>query len=453
MMAEKRRLLLIDDDKNFCDMAKEYLGGGDLEVDVAHTLSAGLEACANADTDVVVLDQKLPDGEGRHICPSILKYNDRTKIIFSTAYPSFDNAVYAVKAGAYDYLSKPIELDELRMAVERALRTLELERVEYVHKFKHDRESSETVLVGEDGGLAGTKKLIDMAARSNAPVLITGATGVGKNIVAKSIHFKGPSGSSEFLSINCAALPENLIEAELFGYEKGSFTGATASRKGIFEMAEGGTLLLDEIGEMPYHLQSKLLSVLEEGRVKRIGGEAVKKVNVRFIAATNKDLQQAIKDRTFREDLYYRLSVINICVPLLKDRKQDIPALCGLFLKKATNRSDVSLSESELDRMMQYHWPGNIRELKNVIERAVLLADGQELRPSALLAPTAGENGPSIIRDLAVPGRIPTMDEIEKEHILRVLDICKGNKTRTAEVLGVSLATLKRKIKTYTSSS
>jgi DNA-binding NtrC family response regulator len=449
-MADKRRLLLIDDDKVFCEMAREYLGNDDLDVVVANTLASGLEACANADTDVVILDQKLPDGEGRLICSSILKYNDRTKIIFSTAYPSFDNAVYAVKSGAYDYLSKPVEPDELRLAVERALRTLELEHVVYVHRFKRDRESRETVLIGENGGLAGTKRLIELAARSNAPVLITGATGVGKNIVAKSVHFKSPSSGSEFLSVNCAALPENLIEAELFGYEKGAFTGATASRKGIFEMAEGGTLLLDEIGEMPYHLQPKLLSVLEEGRVKRIGGETVKKVDVRIIAATNKDLQQAIKDKTFREDLFYRLSVINISVPLLKDRKKDIPDLCELFLRKATNRSDASLSKSELDRMMQYHWPGNVRELKNIIERAVLLADGQSPRPSELLAHPAVENKPADTRGPAGPGRIPTMDEIEKEHIMRVLDICKGNKTRTAEILGISLATLKRKIKTYT---
>ncbi len=452
-MSKKRRLLLIDDDKNFCDMAREYLSGDELEVNVAHTLASGLEACANAETDVVVLDQKLPDGEGRHICPSILKFNDRTKIIFSTAYPSFDNAVHAVKAGAYDYLSKPIELDELRMAVQRALRTLDLERVEYVHKFKNDREGSETVLVGEDGGLAETKRLIEVAARSNAPVLITGDTGVGKNIVAKSIHFKNPSNGSEFLSINCAALPENLIEAELFGYEKGAFTGATATRKGIFEMAEGGTLLLDEIGEMPIHLQSKLLSVLEEGRVKRIGGETVKKVDVRVIAATNKDLQKAISNKTFREDLYYRLSVINIHVPKLRDRKQDIPDLCRLFLKKAANRSDISLSESELGAMMNYHWPGNVRELKNIIERAVLLAYGHELRPSTLLAPPIAEATQIRQKIAAGSGNIPTMADMEKEHILRILGICAGNKTRTAELLGISLATLKRKIKTYNASS
>lgn len=451
-MSKRRRLLLIDDDKNFSEMAREYLDGEGLYVSVAHTRADGIKACSDGDVDVVLLDQKLPDGEGREICPDILKYNDRTKIIFTTAYPSFDNAIYAIKAGAYDYLSKPVGIEELGLAVERALRTKDLERIEDLHNFRNDQESNGTVLIGEHHGLAETSRLVEIAATSKFPVLITGETGVGKNVVAKCIHYGGASRKSAFISINCAALPESLIESELFGYEKGAFTGATASKKGIFEMADGGTLLLDEIGDMPVNLQSKLLSVIEDGKFKRLGGDTMKSVNVRIIAATNHDLGQSIRMKTFRSDLYYRLSVINIHVPPLRERMQDLPDLCEHLLGGMANRGHVALPAPELEKMSAYHWPGNVRELKSILERAVLLRDGNDIRPSVLLGlpnPTQVLPGPIAMDTSATP----TLEEVETGYILQVLGKLNGNITRTADVLGMSLSTLKRKLKKNNSSS
>lgn len=448
-MTRNRHLLLIDDDKYFCELVKEHLVIPNLKISSAHTRAEGLRICAGSEVDVVLLDQKLPDGEGREICPDILKHNDSTKIIFSTAYPSFDNAIHAIKFGAYDYISKPLELDELRLAIERALRTLDLELVENIQNFNNSKESTTAMLIGETGGLAETARLIDLAAASNAPVLLTGETGVGKNIVAKAIHYRGPSRTSALISVNCAALPENLIEAELFGYEKGAFTGATSSRKGVFEMAENSTLLLDEIAEMPVHLQAKLLGVLEDGQVKRLGGNSIKTVNARVIAATNASLEDAVSRKTFRKDLYYRLNVINIEIPPLRHRKQDIPALCEFMLKKATNRTDINLATSELERLMEYHWPGNVRELKNIIERSVILKKGLEVRPSELLQPV--EMRESCLAGSAVTanGYSLALEEVERNHILKVLEIQSGNITRSAEVLDVSLSTLKRRLNSY----
>lgn len=285
----KKALLVIDDDRLFCDAVRDYFQGEQLDVYIATSGAEGVDICSRRRIDVILLDQELPDGEGHGFCSSLLKHSEQVKIIFITAHASYKSAVEAIKAGAYDYLSKPVELEELNLALRHAINTINLERVEQVQKYHNLKESEESVLVGQ--GLDPVRRLIDLAAAADAAVLITGETGTGKNVVAKCIHYKGSDDSAPFISINCSALPENLIESELFGYEKGAFTGAASSRKGIFEMAEGGTLLLDEIGEMPVHLQAKLLSVLEDKQVRRIGGESVKPVAVRIIATTNVDLE------------------------------------------------------------------------------------------------------------------------------------------------------------------
>ncbi|MCC6346879.1 MAG: sigma-54-dependent Fis family transcriptional regulator, partial [Nitrospirales bacterium] len=267
-----RVLLIIDDDKLLCDALKDYFRSSGMQVLAAHTGGEGLALCALKRVDVVLLDQNLPDTEGHALCPAILKSNEQSKIIFITAHPSFEGAVKAIKAGAHDYLSKPFEVEELSLAVKNALNTLDLEKIVQIESYKRDKECEETVLIGSSPGLVEMVQLVDLAASTDAPVLITGETGTGKNVAARSIHYKSDARKEAFISINCAALPEGLIEAELFGYEKGAFTGATASRRGIFEMAEGGTLFLDEIGEMPMHLQTKLLSALEDKKIRRLGG-------------------------------------------------------------------------------------------------------------------------------------------------------------------------------------
>ena len=443
-----RSILVIDDDKMFCSAVADYFTHETTEVLTAHTGEDGLAICAQQKVDVVLLDQKLPDREGVSLCPSILNHHDQTKIIFITAYPSFDNAVEAIKMGAYDYLSKPFELEALQLAIKRALRTLELERIEQLQSYKDDKESEEAVLVSGNGGFPEILRLVDVAASAEAPVLITGETGTGKSVVARSIHYKGMSHKRIFICINCAALPENLIEAELFGCEKGAFTGAVATRKGIFELAEGGTLFLDEIGAMPLHLQSKLLGVLEDKKIRRIGGESMKSVNVRIITATNTDLEKAVEKGIFREDLYYRISVIRIHIPPLRDRREDIPELCEYFIHTMAQGRHVDLPDSELARLMEYEWPGNVRELRNLLERSLILHTGTTLRPSAFLnggfktasissLPASGGNGNS------------SLAEVERRHIQHVLNTFSGNYTRTARALGISLSTLKRKVKRY----
>jgi DNA-binding NtrC family response regulator len=444
-----RNILIIDDEKGLCDTLSDYLVSEKRNVLTAHTGAEGLSICSQRKVDVVLLDQKLPDMEGVSLCPSILQHHEQTKVIFMTAYPSFENAVEAIKMGAYDYLSKPFELEEMDLTIERALRTLELEGIEQLQSYKHDKENEETVLVCDKGGLAETITLVDVAASENAPVLITGETGTGKSVVARIIHYKSSAHKRAFLCINCAAFPENLVEAELFGYEKGAFTGAVTSRKGIFELAEGGTLFLDEIGAMPLHLQSKLLGVLEERKIRRIGGESIKPVDIRIIAASNTDLERAVKSKSFREDLYYRLSVIRIHIPPLRERREDIVELCDYFIHTMAKGREVTLPDSEVEKLMEYEWPGNVRELKNVIERSLILQKESVLKPSEFLTGNLTVTSASSAFSRPSGNGIIPLEEVEKDYIRHVLDQCSGNYTHTARALGISLSTLKRKVRSY----
>ncbi len=441
----KKTLLVIDDDRVFAEAVRDYLTSDTVEVLLAHKAKDGLTLCSLQKIDVVLLDQQLPDAEGHTLCPAILKYNDQTKIIFDTAYPSFDNAVKAIRSGAYDYLSKPFDLEELALAVKQAFRTLELEQVEQVQDYQRTREREDTVVV-PGAGLADSMQLADIAAFTHAPVLITGETGTGKTLVAKAIHYKGPMSKAPFISINCASLPESLIEAELFGYEKGAFTGAVSARRGIFEMAEGGTLFLDEIGELPLHLQAKLLSVIEDKRLRRIGSESLRPVNARIIAATSVKLEETL-GVAFRKDLYYRLSVVRIHLPPLRERRQDIPALCMHLLGQLSCGRRAQLEDGEPQRLSAYNWPGNVRELKNILERSVLLQKGPLYKPSELLGETAHTPPPPPCPPPQGKDELLPLEEVEQRHLRYVLDRLEGNYTRAAKVLGISLSTLKRKQK------
>ena len=443
--SKRKTLLIIDDEKVFCSTVREYLESDRLEVLTAHTGADGLAICANRKIDIVLLDQKLPDGEGHSLAPAILEKNEQSKIIFITAYPSFDNAVAAVRLGAHDYLSKPFDLEALKLTIDNALRTLDLERVEQIQNYAREKDRETSVIVGDSGAFAEVLALMDMASKMDGPVLITGETGTGKNLVAKAIHYKSPFSGSAFVSINCAALPESLIEAELFGYEKGAFTGAAGAKKGLFEMADGGTVFLDEIGDMPRHLQSKLLSVLEDKTLRRIGSTTVTPVNVRVIAATNAELESAL-GKTFRKDLYYRLSVVRIHIPPLREHREDIPALCNFLLSKIARGRDVRLPESEVAKLKLYNWPGNVRELRNILERALFLQKDSVLEPSLLLERTG-----AAVRCPPKPACIPvsglkTLAQMERESARHAVMSFAGNMTQSARALGISVSTLKRKL-------
>jgi DNA-binding NtrC family response regulator len=447
-------LLVIDDDRSLCDFFKEEFESDTLEVLVAHTGKSGLDICSRRKIDILMLDQKLPDTTGESLCGPILEYNDQTKIVFITAFPNFQNALRAIKTGAYDYISKPFDLDELHLAINRIIRTIELEKVDRFHSYRYKKEKEENYLTGKSKAHQDITKMIDAAASAEAPLLITGETGTGKNLVAKIVHLKGKNPKSPFVRINCASLPETLIEAELFGYEKGAFTGAVSSHKGVFEIAEGGTLLLDEIGAMPIHLQSKLLGILDDKKYRRLGGNSDRSVNVRIIAATNAPLETMTREKTFREDLYFRLNVLTIHLPPLRERLDDLPDLCSLFIDSLIKgRKKPELPDSEMEKLRQYGWPGNIRELKNLIERSTILHK-DVLTPSDFIDTppvSTGTSRPSPPGPVQTGNadHIYTLEEMEKEHIRRVFEICGGNYSKSARVLGISLSTFRRKINRY----
>jgi len=440
----KKVVLLIDDDRIFCSALKDHFSSVDVEVFTAHTAEDGLKICSGRKISLVLLDQRLPDAEGHTLCPAILKHNDQTKIIFVTAYPNFENALNAIKMGAHDYLSKPFELAELDIAIERSFKIQYLEKIEQIQSYTVKKDSEETILAGS---LGGTLQLAELAASSEAPVLITGETGTGKSLLAKFVHYKSSVRKNAFISINCSAIPENLIESELFGHTKGAFTGALSDKKGIFEMADGGTLYLDEIGCMPLSLQPKLLSVLEDKKIRRLGGDSEKPVDVRIIASTNIDIDKSIEEKTFREDLYYRLNVIRVHIPPLRERREDIPELCNFWIKRIGGTRDIRLPEGELKKLVHYPWPGNVRELRNILERSVILSRDTFIEPSKLLmereAPSLNNTNAEEIN------RLDTLEKVEKDHIRRMMDHHASNYTRTARALGISLSTLKRKVHRY----
>jgi DNA-binding NtrC family response regulator len=446
--APPQRLLIVDDDRLLGDSLIHGLTDLPLEVECVYEGKSALSACQKVRYDLILLDQKLPDAHGVDLCTALLSHNEGAKIIFMTAYPSFDNALAAIKVGAYDYLSKPFELEAVRLALQRAMHTARLERAVQAEHYQREREAERTLLVGSSGEMAQVQRLVDLAAEEDAAVLITGETGTGKGMAAKAIHARGRRHQAPFIQINCAAIPTGLMEAELFGYERGAFTGALGARPGIFETAAGGTLLLDELGELPLHLQAKLLGVLDDNKVQRIGSQVARRVDTRVIAATNLPLEQAMARGDFRQDLYYRLSVVVISMPPLRSHIEDLPALCDHFLARLALRQPLRIDPADMAQLIGYPWPGNVRELRNILERAVILQKGPILRPSHLLQPipdSASAAAPTS-DDNPTPGSLKAM---ERAHIQKVLDRCAHNHSHAARVLEISRSTLIRKIKAY----
>jgi DNA-binding NtrC family response regulator len=441
-MESKTRVLIVDDDSDFCESTCDGLSLEGYEVRYATTGREGLDYFNTWNPSIVLLDQKLPDILGSEVDRRIREADPGVKVIFATAYGSLSEAVDAVKSGAFHYLTKPLELDEFYFTVAKAARLAELERRQRLTDFQIEQARETDELAGESEPIQETRRLIELAAQTDSTVLITGETGVGKGVAARAIH-RLSERKDELLAVNCASIPENLIESELFGYEKGAFTGADSQRKGVFELVKDGTLLLDEIAEMPLPLQSKLLTVLEEGRIRRLGGDAEIPLNVRVIATTNRPIVEDIKNGRFREDLYYRLAVITINVPPLRERREDIPLLCRNLLEGMTRGVYGALPEEQLTTLVAYRWPGNVRELRNILERSVILAEGGELDPASLIEGYSGERGG--------PGatQVRPLADIEKDYIERAMKFYRNNKTHAAMALGISLSTLRRRVATY----
>jgi DNA-binding NtrC family response regulator len=455
----KRSLLIIDDDDLFADSLRIALAGPTTEVASVTSLAAARVIIRTRAFDAILLDNNLPDGSGLDILEEILAQNDRTKVILATAFPSFDHAVKAVKQGAYDYISKPIDLPELEASIERACEASRLQAVEQLALYKRDRNRKESSIVGFSKANCSIRSMIERAAKTQAPVLITGETGTGKNVIAKAIHFLGSESTQPLVNLNCAAIPETLIEAELFGAEKGSYTGAVQTRKGIFELADQGTLFLDEIGEMPPQLQAKLLTALEDKRIRRVGGDKDRIVNVRIIAATNAEPEKAIEEGRFRRDLFYRMSVIRIHIPPLRERPEDIPELCEHFIRAFAPSRPVQISADECSRLQDYSFPGNVRELRNIIERALILQEGDEIFPSRLLETTpiqtskvaeqVADRSATTLHSVSQFEMGTSLSEVEKQHIFATFSRCNGNIAHTAKALDISLSTTKRKLRSY----
>ncbi|HBO83494.1 MAG: hypothetical protein A2073_05430 [Deltaproteobacteria bacterium GWC2_42_11] len=420
----------------------------------AHSAECGKDAIKfikKQSIDIAILDIRLPDMDGISVLREIQAIDDSILVIVMTAYPEVKVAISAIKAGAYDFINKPFELEELKLLVDKAVETQYLKSE--VLRLQHKTESECMFkMVGESRGLKRIQELIVKVSKTpNTPVLIHGETGTGKELVANAIHCGSARNSMPMIRINCSAIPDNLMETELFGYEKGAFTDAKETKKGLMELADSGTIFFDEIGDMSLSLQPKLLRVLEEYTFRRVGGVRDIKADVRIIAATNKDLKALIKEGKFREDLYYRLNVMVIDVPLLRERKEDILPLAEYFIQeyaKALGKEVRRLSNDVKDILLNYSWHGNIRELKNIIERAVILAASSEINseclPLEMTAESLKESAPP-----ELPASALSLDHIEKNHIIKILKDFKYNKTRAANALGISRLTLRSKIKKY----
>jgi len=447
------KILVVDDEPLMRVTIADALTGEGYTVSVAERGETGLALLGQDHWDIVITDLRLPDMEGMVILKEAKGRNPQTDVILITAYGSIDSAVMAMKEGASDYLTKPFSMDELLLVVKRLLRMRALEEENRALRERVEERYGLEGLVGRSPAMLKIYDLIQTISQTDTTVLIQGESGTGKELVANAIHLQSPRRKGPFIKVNCAALPETLLEAELFGHEKGAFTGAIRQRKGRFEMAGGGTLFLDEIGDISPMVQVKLLRVLQEREFERVGGNETISVDVRLICATQKDLKEEVRKGAFREDLYYRLNVVPLVIPPLRERREDILTLAEHFVRKFSQKMKkeiVGLSEEAESLLLRYPFPGNIRELENMLERAVALIKGRVIQAQDLPEEVCGQ--PSFGRALCekIQGAKPLAEAVslfEREYIQSVLEKTKGKKGQAAEILGISRKTLWEKIK------
>ncbi|OFY34728.1 MAG: hypothetical protein A2X17_08195 [Bacteroidetes bacterium GWF2_41_61] len=459
------KLLIVDDEQSVRYSFKKLFNSSNYTFNEASNADEAIASFKKERPSLVILDIEMPGRDGIQVLKELKELSPKTPVIIITAYGSGDRVIKAMKYGAYEYIEKPFDIPRLMVVIEEALKNSVSEEESAATeplKKKLPAIKSEEVLVGESTAIKEVFKLIGRVATSDASILIVGESGTGKELVAKAIHNYSDRAAKQFIAINCAAIPENLLESELFGYEKGAFTGADKQKIGKFEEANGGTLFLDEIGDMSLSLQAKLLRILQEGTLERLGGNKTLKVDARIVAATNRNLENDIISKAFREDLYYRLKVITISLPPLRMRKEDIPLLTRHFLRRhssGTKGETISLHPDSMKQLLDYNWPGNIRELENVIKRAVILAKGSVISPDLLFEGVERQvlqSSPERSRLSAYlnaniisnEGEVYKLaiEEFEKDLILWALKKTGGNQVQTAKLLGISRVMLHERI-------
>jgi len=455
-MKEKPTVLIVDDEADIRELVEITLSRMGLRTDSVATVGEAKERLGEQAFDLCITDMRLPDGTGIDLVRHIQRQHTGLPVAVITAYGSAQAAVESLKAGAFDFVSKPVDVPTLRKLVEVALKLSQ-----------PDAPAEDNDLLGDHPSIQELRGLIERLARSQAPVHITGESGTGKELVARLIHQRGPRSAAPFVPVNCGAIPSELMESEFFGHIKGSFTGAVRDKPGLFQAAEGGTLFLDEVGDLPLHMQVKLLRALQERAVRPVGGETEVPVNVRIISATHRDLAICVAEGTMRQDLYYRLNVIEVRTPPLRERREDIEMLAARLLERLSREAGIKnklkLSHGALNALITYDFPGNVRELENVLERAVTLCDGEsiqaadlQLRPAmmssdrpAAMAPASAQTSEAP-RPVSAVGHAPLpeqLEEMERQAIQSALEKARYNKTRAADLLGMSFRQLRYKIK------
>jgi DNA-binding NtrC family response regulator len=441
----KKRVLVVEDEEKLRRVIELQLVSAGFEVDKVPTAEEGLKIVDRA--DLVLTDLRLPSMDGLQFLSQIRLQNAHVPVVMMTAYGSVETAVESMKAGATDFLLKPFSLDHLMQVVNKALEVSALRDENRQLKEELGRRYEYDNIIGRSEAMQEIFATIERVAPSRATVLLAGESGVGKDLIARAIHFRSPRRDRPLVKINCSAIPENLMESELFGYEKGAFTGAAGTKPGKFEQAHTGTVFLDEIGDVPAAIQVKLLRILQEREFERLGSNVTRHIDVRVIAATNQDLRAALEQGTFREDLYYRLNVVPMNIPPLRERKQDIPFLANHFLRKLAPDAAgqvESISDAAMEKLAGYHWPGNVRELENVIERALILSRGTQLEAEDIKLEMAPRPRPQNEQHFLPEGL--TLDQYEQEIIREALRRADGNKSQAARLLGLTRNALRYRL-------
>ena len=447
-MAIAANILVVDDEEVMRNACTQILTRDSHRVRVAENGEQGLAIIKKEAFDILILDLVMPGLSGMDLLRKVREDFPDLLVIVITGYATVESAVEAMKGGAYDYIPKPFTPDALRMVVRRAIEKRELILKNIFLQQELKTRIGEVEIIGKSKAIQEVLKLARKVASTDSTVLITGESGTGKELIARSIHQLSPRHQKPFVTVDCGALVETLFESELFGHVKGSFTGAVATKYGRFEIANGGTIFFDEVGNIGQAVQAKLLRVIQEREITRVGSSQVIKVDVRLIAATNKDLWKEVKEGNFREDLLYRLQVVPIYLPPLRERKEDIPLLAEYVVEKfykKMKKPKKTVSPQALDKLCQYSWPGNVRELENTIERAIVLSDRETIEPDDLFPSSPY----SLHKKEPDPMEVKTLSEMEKEHIIRTLRMLQGNKSKTAERLGIDRKTLRAKMKRY----